>query len=216
MPNPNFPGELANIPYQEVIGAPLNAAVQANAKASQTAAEFIKDVGFKQSDDELFTGVFNSPDEPVYVTFHYRKEVIDDSGTSQEQTFEMRVPLLLLLHVPYFEVENVTIDFNVKLNSLHKYAVSSEFEYDFDAGSETEFSLFGAFQSNNYWNVNTSYKRSTARGQEVERTYDQSVHVEAGSIEAPEGVKKLLGVLEQTITENPGEEEEEEESESET
>lgn len=212
MPNPNFPGELGNIPYQEVIGAPLNAAVQANAKASQTAAEFIKDVGFKPSDDALFTDVFDSPDEPVYVTFNYRKEVIDDTGSSQEQTFEMRVPLLLLLHVPYFEVENVTIDFNVKLNSVHKYSVSNEFEYDFEAGSESGFSLFGAIQSNNYWNVDTSYKRKSARGQEVERTYDQSVHVEAGSIEAPEGVKKLLGVLEQTITETPGEEESEEET----
>lgn len=211
MPNPNFPGELGNIPYEAVIGAPLNAAVVANAKASQTAAEFIKEVGFKQSDDDLFTGFFDSPDEPVYVTFHYRKEIIDDDGASREQTFEMRVPLLLLLHVPYFEVENVTIDFNVKLNSIHKYAVSSEFEYDFEAGQESGFSLFGAIQSNNHWNVNTSYKRKSARGQEVERTYDQSVHVEAGSIEAPEGVKKLLGVLEQTITENPGEDDEDEE-----
>lgn len=194
MPNPNFPGELGSIPYRDVIGGPLNAAVEANADASMTAAKFIQDVGFEDASE---FGGWDTPDKPVYVTFHYKKETIDEDGVATEKEFDMKVPLLLLLHVPYFEVSNVTIDFNVKLQSIEKFATSSKFNIE----SETKGKA-GWFVANVKWSVSTSYQRKSSHAQEIQRSYDQSVHVEAQSIDAPEGVTKLLGVLEQTITED--------------
>ncbi|MFP4217879.1 MAG: DUF2589 domain-containing protein [Salinarchaeum sp.] len=40
------------MPYNSIIGGPLNAAVEADAEASQTAAKFIDDVGFQTADDD--------------------------------------------------------------------------------------------------------------------------------------------------------------------
>lgn len=192
---PNFPTEMGNIPYDEIIGAPLNAAVDANTRASETAADFILNVAFEESDD---FAIFDNAREPITVTFNYRKETVDDSGEPTEEEFEMRVPLLLLLHVPYFEVETVTIDFNVKLNSVRKRSITEEGGFGGGGG------LFGGI---GFFNVSGSYSRTDKRGQEIERTYDQSVHIEAGSIEPPEGVSRILDVLEQTITEQGGSEE---------
>lgn len=194
MPNPNFPGELGSIPYRDVIGGPLNAAVEANAEASMTAAKFIQDVGFQDASD---FDAWDSPDKPVYVTFHYKKETIDEDGVATEKEFDMKVPLLLLLHVPYFEVSNVTIDFNVKLQSVEKFATSSKFDIESEVKGK-----HGWFLGNVKWSVSTSYQRKSSHAQEIQRSYDQSVHVQAQSIDAPEGVTKLLGVLEQTITED--------------
>jgi len=191
MPNPNFPGELGSIPYRDVIGGPLNAAVEANAEASMTAAKFIQDVGFEAATDGT------SPEQPVYITFNYKKESIDADGVSTQQEFNMKVPLLLLLHVPYFEVSNVTIDFHVKLNSIEKYATSDKFDINAEIKGKQ-----GWFTGNIKWKVSTSYQRQSSHSQQVQRTYDQSVHVEAQSIDAPEGVTRLLDVLQQTITEN--------------
>lgn len=188
MPNPNFPAELGNIPYESVIGGPLNAAVEANARASMTAAKFIQDVGFTTVDGN---------EEPVMVTFEYEKQVIDDAtGEETTERFRMTVPLLLLVHVPYFEVSQVTIDFHAKLNSIQKYSVSNKFNVDSSVKGKQ-----GWFLGNVKWSVNVSYQRQAHRSQKIERTYDQKVHVEAESIDAPEGVKKLLGVLEETISE---------------
>lgn len=187
---PNFPTEMGNIPYDEIIGAPLNAAVDANTRASETAADFIQDVAFEPSDG---FSVFSDGRKPRYVTFNYKKDTVDDSGNVSEEEFELRIPLLLLLHVPYFEVETVTIDFNVKLNSVRKRAI----EEDGGGGATLGAGL-------PFFTVSGSYKRTDKRSQTVERTYDQSVHVEAGSIEPPEGVTRLLDVLEQTITEDTG------------
>ena len=127
MPNPDFTAELSSIPYEHIIGEPLRAAVDANTKASQTAAEYILELGF--------TEPVVGNQEPVMVDFTYTKRVIDEaSGEEVSEEHIMSVPLLLLLHIPYFEVENVTIDFNVKLNSVDTFGVSSQLEYETGRG----------------------------------------------------------------------------------
>lgn len=192
MPNPNFPGELGSIPYETIIGGPLNAAVEANADASMTAAKFIQDVGFQEADDG-----WESSRKPVYVTFSYKKTVIDDeSGAESTKEFEMRVPLLLLVNIPYFEVSRVTVDFNVKLNSVQTYATSSKFDIDSEVKGKQ-----GWFTGNVKWKVSASYQKQRSQSQKIERTYDQSVHVEAESVEPPTGVTRVFDVLEETITE---------------
>jgi hypothetical protein len=192
MPNPNFPGELGSIPYETIIGGPLNAAVEANADASMTAAKFIQDVGFQEADDD-----WESERRPVYVTFSYKKKVVDEtSGAETTKEFEMRVPLLLLVNIPYFEVSKVTVDFNVKLHSVQTYATSSKFDVDSEVKGKQ-----GWFTGNVKWKVSASYQRQKNQSQKIERTYDQSVHVEAESVEPPTGVTRVFDVLEETITE---------------
>ncbi|MES3161445.1 MAG: DUF2589 domain-containing protein [Halorubrum sp.] len=192
MPNPDFNAELASIPYEHVIGEPLRAAVEANASASQTAAEYIMRLGF--------TDPVVGNQEPVMVDFTYNKQVVDEeSGETVTEVHVMSVPLLLLLHIPYFEVENVTIDFNVKLNSVDAYARSTQFE--FDSSREAEGGLnIGFMNGKTKSSVNVGAQFSTRRGQEVKRAYDQRVRVEAGSIEPPEGASQVLTALETAIT----------------
>lgn len=194
MPNPDFTAELASIPYEHVIGEPLRAAVEANASASQTAAEYIMKLGF--------TDPVVGDQKPVMVDFTYSKQVIDDvSGDEVSEEHVMSVPLLLLLHIPYFEVENVTVDFNVKLNSVDSYARSSQFEIDFSKEAEGGFDV-GFVNGKTKSSVNIGYQSSTRRGKEIKRTYDQRVRVEAGSIEPPEGASRVLTALETAITDD--------------
>lgn len=194
MPNPDFTAELATIPYEHVIGEPLRAAVEANASASQTAAEYIMKLGF--------TDPIVGDQEPVMVDFSYTKQVIDEvSGEEVSEEHVMSVPLLLLLHIPYFEVETVTIDFNVKLNSVESYGRSSQFEIDYSSEKEGGVNL-GFVNGKTKSSVNIGYQFSTRRGKEVKRSYDQRVHVEAGSIEPPEGATRVLTALETAITDD--------------
>lgn len=193
MPNPDFAAELGSIPYEEVIGTPLRAAVEANAKASMTAAEFIRSVGF--------TEPTVGQAEPVTVEFGYEKRTVDDNDNETTEQRSLSVPLLLLLNVPYFEVSDVTIDFNVRLNSVESYEQSNEFEFGYERTSQASADL-GFLQGKTKSEVSVSYQRSSSRGQEIERTYDQSVHVKAESVEPPEGVNRLMGALEQTIADD--------------
>jgi hypothetical protein len=190
MADPNFPAETGQHSVRNRHRGPLNAAVTANANASQTAAQFIREVGFTTDEDG------NSA--PVMIDFSYEKRTVAEDGAESSRQFKLSVPLLLLLHVPYFEVNTMTIDFNVKLNSVQTYQVNDQFAVDASLQAK-----HGWLTGHVKFSVNTSYQRQSQRGEKVERSYDQRVHVAAGSVEPPEGVKKLLGVLEETITERP-------------
>ncbi|MFB6162575.1 MAG: DUF2589 domain-containing protein [Halococcoides sp.] len=191
MPNPNFPAELGSLPYESIIGGPLDAAVEANARASMTAAKFIQDVGFEEANN------WNSGRKPVYVEFSYKKDVLDETtGEKTTKELKLRVPLLLLINIPYFEVSNVTIDFNVTLKSVQTYTTSSQFNVE-----STVKGKQGWLTGNVKWKVSASYQKKTSRSKSVQRSYDQTVHVEAKSVEPPSGVTRVFDILEQTITE---------------
>lgn len=71
MPNPGQ--ELASIDFASMLGGPLMAVVEAQAKAALSSVNFIKSVGFKAGTSEDPEATDTS--EPIYVTFKYPKEV---------------------------------------------------------------------------------------------------------------------------------------------
>lgn len=114
------------------------------------------------------------------------------------QEMELRVPLLSMLPIPYLRVEEFSLDFNVKINSMETYNVSDQLE------------LGGSLEVQQKWgsgsaklNISASYKRSTSAGTSVERTYDMAVHVRAVQDEMPGGLETILGILEQAVVSTP-------------
>jgi len=60
--------ELATIDFASTIGGPLIAVVNAQAQAAMSTVKFIKEVGFESEDSD-------KPNQPIYVTFKYPKEI---------------------------------------------------------------------------------------------------------------------------------------------
>jgi len=73
MPNPGK--ELSSIDFASMLGGPLNAVVDAQAKAAMSSVNFIKAVGFKKSAKKTKAGEQSTTEEPVYVGFKFPKEV---------------------------------------------------------------------------------------------------------------------------------------------
>lgn len=114
------------------------------------------------------------------------------------QQMELRVPILTMLPIPYIRIEEMSLNFNVKINSMETYNVSDQ------------LSVGGTLEANQGWGtgsvklkVSSSYKRTTAAGRSVERTYDMAVHVRAVQDETPGGLETILGILEQAVTSAP-------------
>lgn len=143
----NLVQELNSLDFSVYIGGPLQAAVKAQHDASISQVNFIKEVGFVPSEEE---------DEPValrYVDFNYKKSVPNpDAGKTLEQLkaegkvdasataipaiysnpftdaeVSLKVPFLTMLTIPALRIDEMTIDFNAKLNSVETQNVSSEF-----------------------------------------------------------------------------------------
>lgn len=188
--------ELSSIDFQSMIGGPLNAVVKAQAQSAQTSVDFIKSVGFNPADAQT------DPGKPTMVTFTYDKsfEKKDDTGEIQivTQPMNLTVPILTMLPIPFIRVEEVTIDFNAKINSVVESTTASSSEINASLAAKGGWGPVSAELKCSYSN-----KKSSSATDKTERTYSMAIHVRAVQDELPAGMEKLLGVLENNIKEVP-------------
>lgn len=180
----NLVNELNSLDFSVYIGGPMQAAIKAQHDASMSQVNFIKEVGF------VGTG---PTAELRYVDFQYKKSVpssVPGNETLVDSTVTLKVPLLSMLTIPALRIDELTIDFNAKLNSVETQSVNSEF-----AGSA---SVSGKFWKVKF-NASASYKKTNSSTSTTEKTYTLGVHVRAVNDELPAGLSRILDMLEDAI-----------------
>jgi Protein of unknown function (DUF2589) len=176
---PNFATELGNIDFQKMIGGPLQAAVDAQVASSLATINFINAVGFTAADA-------GGKRELVMVDFTHTRKDVDADGKATTKDVALKVPLLAMLPIPSLRIEQVVIDFNVKLNSVESSSVSDDLNVKAD--------LAVGWGPVNF-KVSASYQRKTTTNVEVKREYALAVNVKAVQDEIPAGLEKVLGML---------------------
>lgn len=111
---------------------------------------------------------------------------------------KLEVPILTMLPIPFIRIDETTLDFNVKINSMEYRQVDDSFKLNASTSAKGGF-LFASAKLN----VSTSYQRNTTQGEKVDRTYSMNVHVRAVQEEMPAGLEKILGILEDSIRSQP-------------
>ena len=219
MPNPGQ--ELSSIDFESMLGGPLIAIVNAQAQSAMATVNFIKEVGFKKSPEED-AGGDTSTQEPIYVTFKYPKElspyepavdaVVADPnadppivGTPAKlavpaniQIQELQVPILTMLPIPFIRIDETTIDFNAKINSVEYRKTDTNLKINASLEAKAGW-LWGSAKLK----VSTSYQRKTQQGNTVNRNYSMAVHIRAVQDEMPPGLETILGILEGAIVSTP-------------
>lgn len=204
--------ELSSIDFESMLGGPLSAVVNAQAQAAMTSVQFIQEVGFEPDSTN-----------PIYVEFKYPKEVSayqpaveeerDEEGNVVTRAREAKpavweemtltVPILTMVPIPFIRVEDTTIDFNAKINSIQ----TREYSRDFAVKSEGQGGWNWGFAKARF-KVSTSYQSKSRSGTETKRTYSMAVHIRAVQDEMPAGMERLLGILEDAIKAEPASAEE--------
>ena len=186
--------ELSSIDFQSMIGGPLNSVIKAQAQSAQTSVDFIKSVGFNPPDAQT------DPGKPTMVIFEYDKMIeskaADGTITSSVVPMKLSVPILTMLPIPFIRVEEVTIDFNAKINSVVESTTSSSSELNASLAVKGGWGPVSAELKCSYSN-----KKSTSATDKTERTYSLVINVKAVQDELPAGMEKLLGILENNIQE---------------
>lgn len=208
MPSPGQ--ELASIDFESLLGGPLVAVINAQAQSAIATVNFIKEAGFKKSAQEEDAGADTTTEEPIYVSFKYPKEISPfvpiDNTTSPPtpaqpavyEEHELKVPLLTMLPIPYVRMDTTTIDFNAKINSVEYRKTDSRLKIDSSLEAKAGW-LWGSAKLK----VATSYQRTSRQGSTVNRTYSMAVHIRAVQDEMPEGMERLMGILEGAISSKP-------------
>jgi len=121
---------------------------------------------------------------------------------AQFVTMTLDVPILTMLPIPFIRIEETTIDFNAKINSVEETKTDETFKFDASLDATVKYPpLFSVATVN--LKVSTSYQKNTQTGSKVDRTYSMAVHIRAVQDEMPGGMEKLLGILEDAIKAQP-------------
>jgi hypothetical protein len=199
-----------------MIGGPLVAVINAQAQAAMSTVNFIKTVGFKAPSAEQIAGGDTETSDPIYVSFKYPKELspyvpavaanptatppvpASPAVPAVYETQELTVPILTILPIPYIRIDEVTIDFNAKINSVEYRKTSTDLKINTAYEAKAGF-----FFASAKFKVETAFQRTTQQGNTVNRTYSLAIHVKAVQDEMPAGMERILGILESAITSKP-------------
>lgn len=100
--NDNTYSALETMPFGELLTAPLNACVDAQAQAATATTEYIKKVGFiYDSHDKVY--------RPVTVSFTYNTEL----GAKR-----FTLPLITVVPVPYLQIHDVNLVFSAEVSAV--------------------------------------------------------------------------------------------------
>lgn len=96
LPVDNQESLLQELDFNRILGAPLSACVNAQEEAAQATLQYLNEVVFTQTGDD------DSSLEPVTVSFYFK---------SAGQVHRIVMPLLLIVPVPYLQIDRVDLTF---------------------------------------------------------------------------------------------------------
>ena len=100
------------LPMQSLIGSPLKAACDAQAKLAETTAEFIRAVGLESS----------CSGDVKRATFTFRKKEADESDDLSDREVCLQVPLLSIVPIPSLASEDIDVNFDMDVKSYSEHA----------------------------------------------------------------------------------------------
>jgi hypothetical protein len=178
--------ELSAIPFGSLIGGPLIAAVEAQAKAAMTTVDFINAVGFDE--DQTGKKVRN-------VTFSY---VTGRDRNNQDIQSTLDVPLLSIVPIPFLRIENMDIHFKA---SISQSMETKESEATTTAG-EVKTTAGGGFlgwKAEMSASVSSKKDSSSTRDSRYSVEYTMDINVHAVQDDIPAGLAKVLGLLNESM-----------------
>jgi hypothetical protein len=182
-------GQLQSLPFDNIIGAPIRAAINAQALAAQTTIDFIRAIGLQEVNGKL---------EAVNVSFTYR----DGSGTVRE----LNVPAITIFPIPFIVIETIDVQFKARIAASAQQ--SSEDHTETEEKAEVKASAawggrrFGAsIEMSASYSAKKDSKASQDSKYSVEYTMDVQVHASQSGL--PQGMAQILNILQDGITNKP-------------
>ena len=186
---------LGSIPYGTLIGAPMTAAVEAQALAAQTSIDFIRSIGFETDGDD---GDFG-PVRQVVFTYSQR-----DTETGTDRTVTLNVPLLTIVPIPFLRIDDMTIDFTSKITEEMLRTTKRDTSVQADASISIKYSSFlSPVKVGFKASVSVKHSSSSATSNRYKTEHTININVRAVQDDLPAGMSRVLDILESSIAEPP-------------
>ncbi len=213
---------LTQLPFGNIIGGPMKAAIEAQALAAKSTIDFIQTVGFKKQDpDALFKGTgaatpYKDLDDGDFgeirnITFKYKTtdNTAGGSGgggggsTPNERTVELTVPILTVVPIPFLRIDELTIDFMAKITEEFTNNNSSSTNVDFSSKLDVGYKAWWSPVNVNFnASISTKHSSTASTSSRFQTEATMNIHVRAVQDTMPAGLNRILTILETSAIKN--------------
>lgn len=193
-----MPDELANIgeaftglPISDLIAGPILAACDAQVILAKAAAQFIDDIGLQEGEDGSL--------HARTVDFTMNRPVTQADGSVTQSSMAIQAPLLAIVNVPSLSVKHITVDFEMEVKSSFQEKTSKDASASLEIGASGGW---GPVKASAKFTGSVSSHKENTRSSDNRAKY--SVHVEARDDGMPEGLSRLLDIMNDAVAVSPG------------
>lgn len=172
---------MQGLPFDNLIGGPLNACVKAQADAAQTTINFIQQVGLNEDE--------NGNKEAVYVYFSF---------VQGGRIVKISVPLLAIVPIPYIGINTIDINFKASISGVESSSYTDSFSKETSEEEKTQKKVnCWVYKKTTDIKSSISTKRDSKSTRDssfsIEATIDVAVHASQDSM--PAGMARILEML---------------------
>lgn len=179
----------AALSLYQLMGAPLQALVEAETNAAFATAKFIREVGFSRKVKE------GEPEENFgdlrMVTFKHEK--IDADG--KKRTFKVEVPLLSLVPIPALQIKDADLDFFVKIIDDPKITQKTE---DEETEKKLQLKGFSASPPRDLKGTIGRAQQDVSRKSALDMQIKVKIRMEQADV--PTGLGRLFNLMAENVT----------------
>jgi hypothetical protein len=188
--------QFRGLPMEQLIGSPLTAACNAQVHLASATADFIKAVGFLPPTGDDKTGV----GDIRKVKFSYTRQVPDPQNPSvmKPQNTDLEVPLIAIVKVPNLSIKTVDITFDMEVKSHFASSESDDSKFGYSGDASVGW---GPFSMHVHVEGSVSAHKEQTRSSDSSAKYHVEVRAEDSGI--PEGLARVLEIMNRSITEPP-------------
>lgn len=174
-------GQFAGLPIESLICKPIVAAAQGQQELTAVYIDGIKKLAYQDGD----ASKTNTLD------FEYERPVIKQDGTMGSETCTVKAPLLSLVPLPAFTMDELTVDFNMEVKSMEM----SEDKTHADVSTTVSYNSWFGLDASITGNVSSDsdHKRQT------DSTATYTIHARAIQQPPSEGMAKLTSLFAQAM-----------------
>lgn len=180
--------QLAAIPFGTLIGGPLIAAVEAQAKAAMATVDFINAVGFEEDKSgkakKVKTVAFSFMSGPV--------------NNGQTPMMKLEVPLLSIVPIPFLRIENLDIHFKASLSQSMETKQADSSSLAAEAGLKVSGGYLAVKAEMNA-SISSKKDSSSTRDSRYSVEYTMDINVHAVQDDIPAGLARVLGMLNESM-----------------
>jgi hypothetical protein len=198
--------QFSGLPMDSLIGAPLQAAAQAQQSLAMTQTQYILNTGFSQSKDANGAVVY----KPITATIAMGQSqpVIEANGSVQTANSSLNVdfPIITMVPIPSLAVTSVDITFDMEVKSSYTHETDAETtSKSHDEGSFDAKADWGCFSVEVKGSISHDSSSSNSDKQTYQKSNDARYHVEvkAEQQQIPDGIKMLLEMFSKNMTMTP-------------